>query len=120
MTQAGIVYFMSEGPLPDDFLELDRFYIKIGWTRAKSARNRRAECQVGNPRPLEVIAEFSGSCLVENRFHRLFQSYRQQGEWFLLSAPYIRAILDFEDDNGQRLFEHLRAWFACDLNAEAC
>lgn len=107
MTQAGIVYFMVEGPLPWRPPAETTFYVKIGWTRAPHANARKLTCQTGNPRPLFVVRELEGSCMVENRFHALFNEVRQQGEWFELAWTVLREIIEYDGLSAQRLYEEL-------------
>lgn len=86
----GWVYFMCEredasrdgsgGRLTD--------FIKIGWT-AEDPQDRLASLQTGNPRPLEVIAAYSGTQRAESQLHEHFcdvRVYDSAWEWFRRTA----------------------------------
>jgi hypothetical protein len=55
-------------------------FIKIGHGRV---RQRASELQIGNPRPLIIVAIIPyGTREVEGELHDRFSRYRHRGEWF--------------------------------------
>lgn len=67
----GFVYFVAAENGP----------VKIGWT-GKDAEARVRDLQVGNPYPLTLAALTTGGRRWEEEFHRWFQPWRMNGEWF--------------------------------------
>jgi hypothetical protein len=81
--ETGTVYFIQAGK-----------FVKIGYTRKKDVAARMGELQVGCPHSLRVIATIAGDVHLERDLHRLFRPWRTQGEWFRLSAPGLRQIIE--------------------------
>lgn len=65
--------------------------IKIGFTES-SVRDRVADLQSGNPRPLRVLAEIQGGREEEGRWHERFDHLRIGGEWFEAAPELLEAI----------------------------
>lgn len=74
------LYFIQDGAGP----------IKIG--RGGNARKRLALLQVGNPRPLKLLAEIVGDGCMEPFWHICFSPFRIRGEWFSNEPALLRAI----------------------------
>jgi hypothetical protein len=69
--------------------------VKIGFTGKRSAANRLAGMQGGNPQPLRIILEVPGSLQHEELLHCVLTPHWMRGEWFRLdrvSAAFIDAI----------------------------
>lgn len=67
-------YFISDGE-----------YVKIG--KANNAIQRKADLQVGNPRPLNLlfaicVKDARSASDLESMFHLAYSAYRINGEWF--------------------------------------
>lgn len=62
-------------------------YVKIG--RSHNPRTRLQDLQTGCPVPLKLLFAKNGD---ENYFHKIFQKYRCQGEWFLMEGELEKFI----------------------------
>lgn len=82
MKRSNVVYFIGDGN-----------FVKIGFT-SNDAVQRLAQLQTGNPKPLALYGWIKGDRNLEKRLHEHFRVYREEGEWFRLSAE-IRAFIDF-------------------------
>lgn len=77
-------------------------YFKIGWTEKKNnstdkqaVENRISSLQTGNPEPLDIIGFFKASgTKTEKTLHKIFESKRRTGEWFLLTDSDWQNILN--------------------------
>lgn len=81
-----MVYFVQEG---------DDGPIKIGVANDPFARLR--ECQVGNPRELNLLGVYVGGYPEERMLHRRFAAGRIRGEWFRPDTPGLQAVIDGSD-----------------------
>lgn len=75
------VYFITDG-----------IFTKIG--KADSPSKRLSEIQVGNPRPLSIVATLNGDPRLERALQRHFASCGRhvRGEWFRIEIWELRAI----------------------------
>ena len=68
--------------------------VKIG--TSDNPRLRVAECQTGNPEPIELLGTIPGTRTLEAALHARFAHLRGLGEWFELAGDlrsYIRQAL---------------------------
>lgn len=79
----GFVYFVQGGK-----------YVKIGYTQNESVDSRIRSLQTGCPFQLRLLAVYPGNEKFERRLHRMFGPWRMQGEWFRLSAPAMRQVVE--------------------------
>lgn len=86
---AGTVYVVRES---------SGTYVKIGW--GTNVPKRIAELQVGNPRPLTLLAAFEASRDVEKDLHHQLREYRYRGEWFRAVPTVMDAIDAARDQAG--------------------
>jgi hypothetical protein len=77
-----IVYAISDGTA-----------VKIGKVIGQHPRERLAELQTGNPRPLVLVAYTHGR---EAVWHRVLSRDRVRGEWFRLSERVLEARLEWD------------------------
>lgn len=86
LSTEGWIYFVGE-------VGSDEF-VKIGLTRHQNARVRVRNLNIGNPRPLEILALWKVRDVgaVEALLHRSFKEHHIRGEWFRLS-PVIRDFM---------------------------
>jgi hypothetical protein len=68
-------------------------FIKFGYTKDKSPKQRVASLQVGCPFRLEVEAFMPGSEQEERAIHGFLSDASVRGEWFR-TTPMVLAILD--------------------------
>jgi hypothetical protein len=73
-----MIYFIQDGP-----------YIKIGHT--DNVTKRLDLLQVGNPRPLRIVATMDGDVAFERLLHHKFRAFRVRREWF----AGRQALLDY-------------------------
>lgn len=69
----GYVYFIKSGPR-----------VKIGFST--DVISRLSNLKVGNPNDTKLLAAIPGTEDTEAYFHKMFASYREQGEWFLIDG----------------------------------
>jgi hypothetical protein len=81
----GWVYLVAER----GHTALDDF-VKVGWTGHERAEARLADFQVGNPRPLVMVAKFVGTKDDEANLHDEFHHTRVIGEWFRCTPALLR------------------------------
>ncbi len=74
--------------------------IKIGWTRALTAENRRRDLQISNPHKLVVIGlAVSAPTFVEKKYHRMLEAFRVRNEWFQLDHDErVRLVMLLEKE----------------------
>jgi hypothetical protein len=77
----GTVYFAQEDGGP----------IKIGHTTGPLSR-RLSLLQIGNPRPLKILAAYPGDVFEEQRLHLLFEAERIRGEWFRATHRLVEHV----------------------------
>lgn len=76
------------------FIEAENGWIKIGYT--KSIRERFLALRLGSPIPLQMLRAFEcdgNHKQIEKKWHKLFASKRQHGEWFRLNERDKERIL---------------------------
>jgi hypothetical protein len=78
---AALLYFIQDG---------NDGPIKIGWTT--NVRERISRLQMGNPRPLRVVAVILGGEEEESRWHNDYADQRLRGEWFAPSECLLARI----------------------------
>ena len=66
--------------------------VKIGYTAKRTAKDRIAEMQTGNPGKLKTLLFMDGSRKDEANFHEMFSMYRVRGEWFHLVSEIVEFI----------------------------
>lgn len=71
--EAGFVYLLTDGTA-----------YKVGHT-TRTPAERASGCQVGNPRPVEVVDAIAGGTATERAIHCELDDIRLRGEWFDLS-----------------------------------
>ncbi|HMZ93430.1 MAG: GIY-YIG nuclease family protein [Chitinophagales bacterium] len=77
-------------------------YFKIGWTERKNNSTdkqaveiRISSLQTGNPEPIDIVGFFKASgTKTERTLHRIFESKKRTGEWFLLTDSDWKNILN--------------------------
>lgn len=89
-----MIYFIQSG---------DGGTIKIGFTN-RSAVDRLADLQTGNPNTLRLLGELTGTAADELELHYHFAEYRIRGEWFspveqLLSFIGAGTPLELEEED---------------------
>jgi hypothetical protein len=67
--------------------------IKIGKVNGQHPRQRLAELQTGNPRPLVLVAWTHGK---ESAWHRALARDRLRGEWFRMSDHVLDALMGWD------------------------
>lgn len=77
------VYFIQSGGVKGP--------IKIG--SARDVRARISMLEVGNPRPLTLLATARGGVVLEYGLHRKFRRTRIRGEWFRATAELKQLIV---------------------------
>lgn len=78
----------------------EEIFYKIGFTRG-SAKQRLKQHQTSCPVVLELIKEFPGDLMDEQRIHAYLKCLRSHGEWFK-HGPLIEQFLNRKD--GEQLF----------------
>lgn len=71
--RVGYVYFIQSGGR-----------VKIGFST--DVINRLSNLKVGNPIGAKLVAAIPGTEDTEAYFHKMFNAYREQGEWFLIDG----------------------------------
>lgn len=64
--------------------------VKIGHT-SKPVNQRLSQLQVGNPKPMRVVATVDGDKEMEGYLHAMFAEAHIRGEWY----ERTEAVLDF-------------------------
>lgn len=90
------VYFITDGNA-----------IKIGYTQYFDAKQRIAQLQTANPRPLRVLGvRPDGTPENERMLHRELRKYRLRGEWFDYTQPGVQQriahVLSFQPQTQHR------------------
>jgi hypothetical protein len=67
--------------------------VKIGKVLGQHPRERLAELQTGNPRPLVLLAYTHGR---EAAWHKVLSRDRIRGEWFAPTERVLGALLDWD------------------------
>ena len=65
------------------YIVTDGHAVKIGFT-SKTVKERVAQLQTGNPRPITVLSAFSGTIADEQRIHAALSENNVSGEWFAI------------------------------------
>lgn len=77
-----MIYFLIE--------QSDYRAVKIGYTA--NLAMRLSNLQIGNVKPLVLVAIIDGNQLMETILHKLFEKYHVRGEWYSLTGDLLNFI----------------------------